>query len=52
MATTNSYVSKHVQPLPFWTIEGTESEMLKVEDHYGPESRRVVRCYPNSDRID
>ena len=52
MATTNSYVSKHVQPLPFWTIEGTESEMLKVEDHYGPESRRVVRRYPNSDRID
>jgi hypothetical protein len=30
---------------PFWTIQGTESEMLKVEDHDGPDSRRVVRRY-------
>jgi hypothetical protein len=45
-----SYVSKHVQPLPFWTIEGTEPEMLKVEDHDGPESRRVVRRYDDGIR--
>jgi hypothetical protein len=50
MATTNSYVSKHVQPLPFWTIRGTESEMLKVEDHDGPDSRRVVRRYDDAIR--
>ena len=41
--------------VPYWTIRGTDPELIKVEGNDGPDDEKVVRRYtvdPKSGRID